>query len=136
MNAVYRFPHKVDPGETAHHGSSRHLMCSEKRFSIDGLLQFLHWKAPHCLACWLGLEDAWLLGERVHSLASRPGRFLLELHVEDTSQLELAILLQLAGCQVNVAGDDGFHLLWLELGTLSNSCKGTSGSQAGGLGLH
>merc|ERR1712093_731168 len=103
-------------------------------FSVDCFLQFLHWKAFHCLARRLGLEDAWLLGEWIHSLAGWCGRLLLELHVEDTTEFEFAVLLQLTGCQLHIACDGCLHLLGLELSGLSDSCKRTTGCQAG-LGL-
>merc|ERR1712054_417450 len=104
---MYRFPtSKSTPARppTLSLTNIKDLSSSQwPNFSVDCLFQFLHWKAPHCLACWLGLEDAWLLGERVDALASWCGRLLLELHVQDTTKFELAILLQLAGCQLHIA---------------------------------
>ena len=53
--------------------------------SVYKFLELLHWESTDRLACWLRLEDAGLLREGVHTLASWPGGFLLELHVPNAS---------------------------------------------------
>jgi hypothetical protein len=53
--------------------------------SVYEFLELLHWESTDRLACWLGLEDARLLREGVHALASWPSGFLLELHVPNAS---------------------------------------------------
>merc|ERR1712048_1026069 len=91
------------------------------RNSIDCLLQLLHWQHTNGLACWLGLEDTWLLCEWIDSLACRLCGLLLQLHVEDTTKLEASVLLQLAGSQLHIACDDCLHLLRLQFNTFSHS---------------
>ena len=55
--------------------------------SVYEFLELLHGESTDRLARWLRLEDARLLGEGVHALASWPGGFLLELHVPNASFL-------------------------------------------------
>merc|ERR1719272_1459663 len=100
-----------------------------ERNSIHHLLEFLHWEAFDSLACWLCLEDAWLLGERVDALPCGSCRLLLELHVEDTTKFELAVLLQLRCCKSKVFCDDSLDDLGLEVSSLSNLQEGSTGSQ-------
>merc|ERR1711953_826091 len=96
--------------------------CTRKHSSsIDCFFQFLHWEALHGLASWLGFEDAWLLGERIDTLACWFGWLLLQLHVENTGKLESTILLEFSCSQLNVTSDDGLHLLWFQFSTLGNS---------------
>merc|ERR1719238_1040556 len=91
--------------------------------SIDHLLQLLHGQGTDSLGGWLCLEDAWLLGERVDSLAGWAGWLLLELQVQATANLESTILLQLRSSQLHIIGDDGLHILWLEAGLLGNGTE-------------
>merc|ERR1712087_79632 len=65
-----------------------------KKCSIHHLLQLLHCQCAHGLGGGLGLEDARLLGEGVHSLASWGRRLLLELQVEAAANFKRAVLLQ------------------------------------------
>ena len=58
------------------------------------------------LAGWLGLESARLLGEWVDLSASSFCLLLLQLHVEDTTEIELAVLLQLSSSQLKITGLD------------------------------
>ena len=92
--------------------------------SIHHFLELLHRQAAHSLGSWLGLEHARLLGERVHALAGRCGWLLLQLHVENATQLESTVLFQLASCQFHVSGHNGLCLLWLQLALLGNCAEG------------
>merc|ERR1712066_646936 len=85
--------------------------AQSKASSVDHLFKLLHRESPHRLACWLGLEDAWLLGEWVYTLAHWSSGLLFELQVKRTSKLEGAALLQLIGCDRDNALDDSFHVL-------------------------
>merc|ERR1712165_123671 len=82
--------------------------------SVHHLLELLHWQHTNSLACWLGLEEAWLLGERVDTLTSSDCWLFLQLHVQHTSKLELAILLQLCCGQLEVCSDHCLHVLRLQ----------------------
>ena len=61
--------------------------------SIDRFFEFLHWQAPDSLASRFGLEDTWLLGERIDTFAGWDSRLLLQPHVQKTSNLEGTTLL-------------------------------------------
>merc|ERR1719379_874342 len=87
----------------------------DKKKSIDHLLELLHGQDANSLARWFGLEDTRFLGEGVHSFACSHCRLLLELHVQDTTKLEFAVLLQLTGCELQVRCHHCFHLLCFEL---------------------
>merc|ERR1711991_1259590 len=117
---------KSKSGATAHQRLRRsvHERELETGSSVDHLLQFLHRIGFHSLGCWFGLEDAWLLGEGVDTLASRGGSLLLELQVQATSNFELAILLDLTGSKLHVCGDDCLCVLVLEAALLSNCRNG------------
>merc|ERR1719387_2534833 len=75
------------PGESAHRGQSNMRISSEAgrsqkhSISVDQFLEFLHWERLHGLGRWLGLEDAWLLGERIHTFALVGLRRALLAHV-------------------------------------------------------
>merc|ERR1712124_219767 len=91
---------KDELGETAHQSSRK---CAKQAprapchwtSSVDCLLQLLHRQHTHGLGGGLGLEDAWLLGERVDTLAGLSGGLRLQFHVELTCKFESASLLQL-----------------------------------------
>merc|ERR1719240_2418474 len=91
--------------------SERAEMPAWQDDSVDGLLQLLHWQHTHGLAGWA----SWLL---------------LQLHVQDTTKLELAVLLELGCRELEVGADGALHLLWLQLSGLGNLGKGCSCSQA------
>merc|ERR1712146_472302 len=95
-------------------------LSSQKLRSVDGLLQLLHWQDTYSLAGRLGLEDAGLLGEWVDTLAGWAGRLLLDLHVQDATKLEFAVLLELCGSNLKVRGDGCLDLLWLQLSALGD----------------
>merc|ERR1719409_1773132 len=103
--------------------------------SVDHLLKLLHRKGSHSLRGRLGLEDAGLLREWIDALASCLGRLLLQLHVESTSKLEGAVLLQLRGRNLNDALDDSLHVLRLETGGFGDGAVDGGGREARG-GLH
>merc|ERR1719409_241496 len=100
--------------------------------SVDHLLKLLHRKGSHSLRGRLGLEDAGLLREWIDALASFLGRLLLQLHVESTSKLEGAVLLQLSGRNLDDALDDSLHILRLETGLFSYGAVDGCGRQARG----
>merc|ERR1712187_803708 len=62
---------------------------------IDHLFKFLHGQDTHRLACRLGFEDARLFREWINAFAGRGRRLLLELEVQDASEFETAVFLQL-----------------------------------------
>merc|ERR1719326_1350421 len=115
------------------------LGCKQKEIcSVHHLLQLLHGQSTDSLRSRLRLEHAWLLGERIDTLASRGGRLLLQLQVQATAKLEGTILLQLGSSQLHVSGDDGLDVLVLQSGLLcyrTESCRG-SHRTAGLHGLH
>merc|ERR1712166_885546 len=74
----------------------------KKSFSINHLLQLLHGISFDSLGSRLGFEHARLLGERVDSFASGCGSLLLELQVQATTKLELAVLLDLSCSNLHV----------------------------------
>merc|ERR1719235_1156071 len=82
--------------------------------SIDHLLELLHWKRPDCLGSWLRLEDARLLGERIHSLARSSRWLLLELQIKRTAKLEFAACFQLQSGNGNDTLDGTLHILGLQ----------------------
>merc|ERR1711970_1094699 len=82
--------------------------------SVDHLLQLLHGESPHRLACWLRLEDTWLLGEWVNAFTSWSGGLLLQLQVQRPNELEGAIFLQLVRRDVDNALDNGLYVLRLQ----------------------
>merc|ERR1719230_288490 len=88
-------------------------------------LQLLHWQAADSLGSRLGLEDARLLGEGVHTLACCCGWLLLQLHVQATSKLEGTVLLQLGCGQVHQSCNHCPDLLWFELGSGCNCVDDT-----------
>merc|ERR1712014_400425 len=109
--------------------------CAKLSLPVDHLLKLLHGESPHRLACWLGLEDAWLLGEWVYTLARWSSRLLFELQVKCTSKFEGAALLQLIGCNRHNTLDDSFHVLRFQSRGFGNGaiCLGRSHDTAGGL---
>merc|ERR1712108_21419 len=88
--------------------------------SIDHLLEFLHRQSPDRFARWLRFEDARLFREGVHALASWTSGFLLELHVQCTSELEGTVLFQLIGGDIDDAFDHGLHILGLQSTSLGD----------------
>ena len=74
------------------------------------------------LAGWLGLEPAKLLGELVNLSASSVSLLRLQLHVEDTTEIELAVLLQLSSSQLKISGLHGADCHGLELHRLCGLC--------------
>merc|ERR1712176_6299 len=88
--------------------------------SVDHLLELLHWQSANSLARWHGLEDARLLREGVDSLPGRSGRLLLQLHVQETSELEFAIFLQFSSTKGNVRRHNCFDLARFQLSTLAH----------------
>merc|ERR1719210_393142 len=92
--------------------------------SIHHQLELLHWQHFDRLACRLGFEDTWLFREGIDTFAGSDGRLFLELHVEDTSKLELAVLLQLRCRQLQVRGHHCLDVLWLQFCGLCNVAEG------------
>merc|ERR1719235_927213 len=88
--------------------------------SIDHLLELLHWKRPDCLGGWLRLEDARLLGERIHSLARSSRWLLLQLQIECAAKLEFATCLQLLRSNGNDTLDGTPDILGLQACLLGN----------------
>ena len=86
------------------------------------LLEFIHWVDFGSLAGWLGLEPARLLGEWVDLSASNVCLLLLQLHVEDTTEIELAVLRQLSSGQLKITGLHGADFHGLELHRLCDLC--------------
>ena len=82
----------------------------------------LHWVDFGSLAGWPGLEPTRLLGEWVDLSASSFCLLLRQLHVEDTTEIELAVLLQLSNNQLKITGLNGADVYGLELHRLSDLC--------------
>merc|ERR1719440_463768 len=126
--------------ETAHNTSmSNHKFDGQTlACSIDHLLEPLHWQRTHSLGSWLGLEDAWLLGEWVDALACCNCWLLLELQVQAATNLELAVLLELSCSQLHVACYHSLDVLWLQLSGLGNlsKCGGCCDASTGCCLLH
>merc|ERR1719460_3007472 len=107
--------------ETAHRTTGNQLLTKmlvrpeTSVTSVDHLLELLHRQHPNRFAGRLRLEDTWLLGERVDTLACSHSWLLLQFHVQYTTKLELAILLQFSCCQLQVGCHHCFDILWLQL---------------------
>merc|ERR1712048_425274 len=115
------------------------LKYHSNEISVDHLLQLLHGQALDGFGGWLCLEDARLLGERVHTFASWCCRLLLELHVQDTTKLEASVLLHLICSQLHVGCNNCLDLARLQLLCLCNlgiSCGLSQASSLHGPMLH
>ena len=86
------------------------------------LLECLHWTDFGSLAGWLGRETARLLDEWVVLSATSCCWLLLQLHVEDTTEIELAVLLQLSSSQLKITGLHGADFPGIELHRLCDLC--------------
>merc|ERR1711879_364570 len=114
---VHGNAHPNQSSESAH---SDRMDNRKRNCSIDHFLQLLHCQCTDGLGSGLGLEDAWLLGEGVHTLAGRGGWFLLQLQVQAAANFESAILLQLASTNLHQSVNNCFHLFCLQTVLLCN----------------
>jgi hypothetical protein len=117
--------HVVKLGESAHQSSQQIGPCSRtlhelRELSIDSCFQFLHGQSPDRLRSWLRFENARLLGERIHALASRLRGLLLQLQVKHARNLKSPVLLQLIRANAHVALHDSLHVLALQASGLRN----------------
>merc|ERR1712083_366444 len=77
---------------TATQTNRRRTVCKNLKCpSIDHLLQFFHGIATHGLGCRLRLDHTRLLGERVDALACLRGGLVLELQIQNASELERSV---------------------------------------------
>ncbi len=81
---------------------------------------WLAWSWRHMALWWRGSPPCELFG----------GKLLLQLHVERSAELELAVLLQLSGRQLQVSGHHCLHCL----ATKSSPCDTKSSPNPQGLG--
>merc|ERR1719183_1414568 len=101
--------------------------------SVHHLLQLFHRQGTNSLGRRLGLEYARFLGEWVDALTSSRSWLLLELQVEGASQLESAVLLELACSNLDKTFNNSLHLLRLEAGGLGNGAVSSRRRHDGGL---
>merc|ERR1719284_1218144 len=117
----------VRPPTTTRDGS---IARSTRHCSVDHFLKLFHREGPHSLRRRLRFKDARFLREWVDALAGRCCWFLLQLHVQHTTEFEIASLLQLLRCQLDEALHDTLHFFRLQASRLSNRAVCLSCRQA------
>merc|ERR1711959_806196 len=112
--ALHCSRHLGRPAATSAGHITYHGVCPSFLHGSEHLLELLHGEDTHCLRSGLRLEDTWLLGEGVDTLACLRGRLVLQLHVEHPRELEGARLRHLRHSHGHQRFHDTLRILGLQ----------------------